>query len=412
MKQGLPILAGLVLSSAAVSPAFCQSLPIAHDLASSQLLKSDQIETSRQDGSAPRAGLLSGFEIVQQLDADLLWSAGDSDALRNSPYADLRYRLEAEAVGAEGLRWGARLTLGAVSADGGRGVGGPVPCGRPCPDQGLVTGLFAAPGFDGAQARAGLHRAEIFVRHPYGQVRAGLTDTAAGLERPARVRAFRLAGADGPLADPSGRGLADTGLSLTQPAPGVSLQSRRLAGVRAAVSYTPDADACGLDQCRPAATAGGIGEIWSAAVSFDRRSPSSSVRWGAYAGAESGALDGPAGPQFEAPWTASLAVVREEGGVTLAARWLASNDGLSSGRYEAVSITAALEAGDWLYAIEAGHGASDAFAVSAASFVIGVSRFVGRNALLGAGVQLTHHDQAGGPGQDEVALLLETGLRF
>ncbi|MEQ8432712.1 MAG: hypothetical protein RIA71_00600 [Oceanicaulis sp.] len=418
MKHGLPFLAGLVLSGAAVSPAFCQA-PSASDLGPTPFSSSNQIDAPGRRGAAPDGGVFSAFELDQEFDADLLWAAGDVEAPRDAPYADLRYRLEAEAVGAQGLRWGARLTLGAVSADGGRGVGGPASCAAACPAQGLVTGLYAAPGFDAAQARAGLHRAELFVRHPFVEVRAGVIETAAGLERPARVRAFRLAGADGALADPSGRGLSDTGLSLTQPAPGVSVQSRRLAGLRAALSYTPDAGSCGLDHCRPGAAAGEIGEIWSAGFSFDRRVRSSGVRWAAYAGAEAGALEGRAGaagaggaPQAESPWTAGVALVREADSVTLSARWLVSNDGLSGGGYEAVSVTAALEAGDWLYSFEAGLGTSDAFSVSATSVVAGASRFIGRNALVGAGVQLTQHSSTAGPETTGAALLVETGLRF
>lgn len=418
MKHGLPFLAGLVLSGAVVSPAFCQE-PAASDLRATLISSSNQTEETARRGPAPDSGFLSTFEFDQELDADLLWAAGDVNAPRDAPYADLRYRLEAEAVGAQGLRWGVRLALGAVSPDGGRGVGGPAACAAACPAQGLVTGLYAAPGFDAAQARAGLHRAELFIRHPFVEVRAGVTETAAGLERPARLRAFRLAGADGALADPSGQVLSDTSLSLTQPAPGISLQSRRLAGLRAALSYTPGADACGLDHCRPGAAAGEIGEVWSAALSFDRRVRSSGVRWAAYAGAEAGALEGPAGgvgagagPQADPPWTAGLALVREADGVTLSARWLASNDGLSGGGYEAVSISAALEAGDWLYSLEAGLGTSDAFSTSATTIVAGASRFIGRNALVGAGVQLTRHMSMGGPETTGAALLVETGLRF
>lgn len=389
MKHGLPFLAGLVLSGAAVSPAFSQTSSV-----------------------SPSAGVFADIAFEHELDADLLWALGDVNAPRPGPYADLRYRMDAERVAASGLRWGARLGLGAVSADGGRGVGGPVACAPACPPPGLVTGLSAAPGFDADDSRARIERAELYVRHPYAEARAGVTDTAAALERPARVRAFRLAGADGPLADPTGRGLADTGLSLTSPAAGVSVQSRRLAGFRGALSYTVDAKSCGLDHCRPVSGAAQIGAVWSAGLSFDRRAPATGVRWAAYAGAEAGALDGPAGAGFEDPWTAGFAVVREQDGATVSARWLSSNDGLSGGRYEAVSITAALEAGDWLYSLEAGQGRSDAFAISATSVVAGASRFVGRNALVGAGVQLVHHDQSAGPNRDSAALLVETGLRF
>ncbi|MFW5659867.1 MAG: hypothetical protein ACOC05_00595 [Oceanicaulis sp.] len=386
-------MAGLVLSSAAVSPAF------------SLTVQDDQ----------PVDDWLSAFEISQEADADLLIAAGGADAPYDPPYADVRYRVEAETVRADGLRWGLRVGAGAVRHDGGRGAGGAVGCSSPCPAQGLATGLYAAPGYGPAKARAGLEQAELFIRHPYVQLRAGITATAAGLERPARMRAFRLAGADGPLADPTGRTLSDTGLSLTSPAPGVSAQTRRIVGLRGAVSYTPEADACGLDHCRPGAAAGlapGVGEIWSAALSFDRRSPGDAVRWAAYAGGERGALDGAGPAGFDDPWTAGFAVVREAGGASISARWLVSNDGLSHGRYKAAAVSAAYEAGDWLYSAEAGYGRSEAFATASSTLVFGASRLVGRNGLAGLGVQIAHHDPAGGPRADEAALLLETGLRF
>ncbi|MEQ8404890.1 MAG: hypothetical protein RKE49_07320 [Oceanicaulis sp.] len=395
MKQGLPLLAGLVLSSAAVSPAF---------------------SLSSSDDSEPygAGGFLSGFELVQEADIDILLAAGDLDAPRDPPYADIRYRLDAETVRPSGLRWGVRLAAGAVRHDGARGPGGAVACAPSCAGlRGLATGLYAAPGYGPADARAGLERAEVFIRHPYAELRAGVIETAARLERPDRTRAFRLAGADGPLADPAGRNLADTGLSLTSPAPGVSVQSRRIVGVRAALSYTPEADPCGLDHCRPGAgPAPQVAAIWSAGLSFDRRAPSSGVRWGAYAGGEAGSLDGASAAVFDDPWTAGLALVREGGGVTLSARWLVSNDGLAAGRYETASLSAAYEAGDWLYSAEAGRGESDAFGVSSTTFVFGASRFVGRNGLAGAGVQLTNHDAAGGPGAEMAAVFLEAGLRF
>ncbi|MGJ3232743.1 MAG: hypothetical protein ACFE0P_13205 [Oceanicaulis sp.] len=400
MKQGLPLLAGLVLSGAAVSPAFSQ----------------DQGDLSQAGSRSGLAGLWSAFEVEQEADFDLLLAAGGEDAPHNPPYADFRYRLEAETVRADGLRWGARLALGAVRHDGVRAAGGAVNCAAPCAaPRGLITGLTTEPGAGPAQARAGVERAELYVRHPYAELRVGVTDTAAGLERPARTRAFRLAGADGPLADPTGRTLADTGLSLTSPAPGLSVQSRRIVGVRAALSYTPEADPCGLDHCRPAAAPGAIpeiGAVWSAAASFDRRAPGSGVRWAAYVGGEHGALQGATANGFDDAWTAGLALVREAGPVTVSARWLASNDGLESAHYEALSLSAAYEAGDWLYSVEAGQGESTAFDVSATTFVFGASRFFGRNGLAGAGVQITSHNPGNGPAADDAAVILEAGWRF
>jgi hypothetical protein len=400
MKQALPAMAGLVLSSAAVSPAFTQTFDTSP--------QSGARVSAQTDGARGRA-----FEIEHELDADMLLALGGETAPQSPPYGDVRYRVTAETVRADGLRWGGRLELGAVRHDGGRGVGGAIACPLDCPAQGLVTGLFAGPGPGAAEARADFARAEVFFRHPYAQLRAGITDTAAALERPSAVRALRLAGADGALADPFDRNIADTGLSLTSPALGVSLQSRRIAGLRAAVSYTGDADPCGLDHCRIGqGLAPDVGPVWSAAVGFDRRSRASGVRWTAYAGGESGAIKGAAAGGYADPWAANLALVREAGAVTLSARWLRSNDGLGAGRYEAAAVGAAFEAGDWLVSAEAGSGDSAAFDTRSATLFIGASRFVGRNGLAGAGVQVTRADAGAVAPSTEAALLLEAGLRF
>lgn len=393
MKRCLTLTAGLWLSGAAVSPVYSQDAP------------------PGDAGGSPFPAL-SSFEIETEIDADLQLALGDDGAPRNAPYADIRARLEAETVRPSGLRWGVRLAGGGAAHDGLRGAGGEAAC-RTCPPAGLVTGLYRAGAYDPAEVRARLSQAEVYVTQPYAELRAGIGQTAASGARPAKVRAFRLAGADGPLADPTGAGLSDTGLSLTSPALTVGVETRRLVGVSAAASFTPDSSACGLDQCRPGPS-GTIDSIWSAALSFDRRAPSDGVRWAAFVGGEIGSVDeAPApGGRLEDPWIASLAVEREAEGVTLSGRWLVTNDGLSQGRYEAASASAAYESGDWLYSVEAGLGRSDTFDMSATTLFFGASRLVGRNGLAGAGVQFTHSDPAGGRPETRTALILETGLRF
>jgi len=395
MKWRMRMIAGLLLSCAVVPPAF-------------------SVESKRSIAVQDRlGGAVSALDVEQELDADLSVFLGDIAAPNEPPYLDLRYRLAVEGVRSDGLRWGGRLELGAVRHDGGRGVGGPASCADACGPQGLATGLYARPGFGGAEPRAGLHRAEVYARHPYAELRAGVTDTAATLERPAPPRSLRLSRADGPLADPFDLNLADTGLSLTAPALGVSVQTRRLAGFRAAASYTGDADPCGLDHCRPGAgLAPDVGAVWSAAVSFDRRRAASGVRWAAYAGAEAGVIDGPTHGVYAEPWVGGLALVREEGPVTLSARWLSSNDGLDPGRYDAAAISAAYEAGDWLYSLEAAQGEASAFGASSVAIFFGASRFVGRNGLAGAGVQIVRQDSRSAFTVEKAALVLEAGLRF
>lgn len=393
------------MSCAAVPPAFSDG---SHSVAFGS--HGSGLHRSASDSDP---GPLSAFELEHELDLDLALAIGDGSAPNDPPYADLRYRLTAETVRADGLRWGGRLELGAVRHDGGRGAGGLIACAQDCGLRGLATGLHTAPGYGPAEARAGVHRAELYVRHPYFELRAGVTETAAVLERPAAPRALRLSRADGPLADPFAFNVADTALSLTAPTAGISVQSRRLAGFRAAASYSIDADPCGLDLCRPGAGLGPqTGEIWAAAVSFDRRRPATGVRWSAYAGGEVGALDGVPTAPYADPWTGGLALMREEGPVTLSARWLTSNDGLGSGRYDATAVAAAYEAGDWLYSLEMALGESGAFETRSSALFFGASRFVGRNGLAGAGVQIVTSESGPGAAVDRAALVLEAGLRF
>ncbi|XBQ17214.1 MAG: hypothetical protein ABL308_04890 [Oceanicaulis sp.] len=371
---------------------------------------------SAQPDDPATSGWLSGVETSTEIDLDILFALGEGDAPHDGPYADLRARFEAEKVADATLRYGVRLAGGAVRHDGGRGPGGYVECGPGCPDAvGLATGLHTAAALGPDEARAGLTRAEAYVKSGYFEIIGGLGETAAQAGRIAPSGVFRLAGADAALVSPAGSGHPDTALSLSAPTVRVMARSRRLAGFRASVSWAPEADPCGLDQCRPAAPLFGrpsLDGLWSAGVDFDHQFRSSGVRWSASAGVERADASA-SSPLYADPWLVSAGVSREEGGVTVSARWLASNDGLSSGRYEAASLAATYERGDWLYGVSAANARSDAFDVSETSILFGASRLIGRNGLAGAGVQISSETRPGAPGRDEdAALLAELGWRF
>ena len=354
-----------------------------------------------QDDAASQDGLgrLGPFELKTEFDIDVAAALGDPQGVRAGPHWDLRLRTEAEAITEAGVRWGLAGAIAARSRDGRRGLQrrGAVQGGQP----GLVTGL-GGPGLE-PESVAGLTRAEVFLKTTLLEVHAGHGHTAAQRERLRPTAALRLTGADGALFDPLGRGIVDTGLSLSAPAPHITVRSRRIVGLAAALSVTPEGDACGVDRCL-AADYGDVDDIVSAAVNFDRRMRGSGVRWSAAAGVESGrAVAGPLSVALDDPWLVRMQAARARDGVTVALSAVQLRDGAPAQDYTAWSGHVAVETGDWLLDAALGRAHSDAAARDGWTAQLGASRFVGRRGLAGLALQM----QAG-----DAALVVETGLRF
>jgi len=363
-----------------------------------------------QAQSVPHGGPLSGFEHTIELDLDVLAAAGDLQAPVTEPVFDGRVRFEAERVLEDGLRWGLRASAAANTGDGRRGFSQIFPTGPQSQGRaltGLATGFVATPGLDSGSGRAAVTAAELYLKGRWLEWRAGLGPTAARDFNAPTVSALRLARADRALADLAGGGLSHTGLSLSAPALRVSAQTRRIAGFAVAASFSPEAARCGVDQCRPAQTAAtaspDVTDLSSIAMSFDRRTPRTGVRWSADIAVEHGRINR-AGLGFDDPWIVTAGAAREQDGVTFSLSVLQTNDGLAQKAYTAWSGIAAIERGDWLYSLEIAQGQSGAFDVEGASVSAGASRWISDNALISLGV-VTHG--SGGSGA-----MLETGLRF
>lgn len=363
-----------------------------------------------QSSDPARVHSASVLETRTEADIDILLAAGDLQALSDPPIVDARFRFESEVIRQNGQRWGVRAGLAATTGDGRRGLAqaledGPAVQGRAL--AGLATGFAAAPGLDAGSGQISLTQAELYLVGQFIEWRVGIGATAARSSDIRPGAALRLARADAAISDPIGGGLAHTALSLSAPAPRLAVQSRRLLGFSASASYTPEGARCVVDQCRPADSAAvaspDITDIFSIALSFDRRSRASGVRWRAHWGAERGDIASPFA-SFSDPWIMTAEIARESGGLTVAMRGLSSNDGIEDEAYAAWSGLAALERGDWLYSLELAHGDSSAFSVNGASVSLGASRLVGDNGLISFGY-LSH--EAGGQGG-----LVEIGLRF
>lgn len=370
---------------------------------------------------ADAPGWLEGLQVKAQADIDVV-VAPRADAPRASPWGAVTVRWSADAVRPSGLRWGVDLGGEAIAGDGRRALARPLegacpacpqgPGGRPL--AGLLTGLSGA-AYSPSAGRAALDEASVWVQGGWARLRAGLAPGAAAMERPGLTGALRTVRADGGLFDPTGLSLTDTGLSLAGPAPGVSVQTRRIIGLRASASFTPDADWRSVRRPWPGgpdAVRAPLRDVWSLGASFDRRSPVSGVRWRAHAGWEAGRAGGPAAAAFRDPWAVSARVVRQSGDVTLGAAWLKSNDGLAGADYEAYSASAAYERGDWLFSLEAGAGSAGLARREGRMVQAGASRLVGERAVIGLAVSLAGESAPGLPEQRRARIALETGLRF
>ncbi len=353
---------------------------------------------------------VSGFETNSQLDLDIILAGGDLQSGQDTPVVDARFRFEAEQVRSNGQRFGLRFALAANSGDGRRGFSqifadGPEQSGQAL--TGLATGWVAAPQLDPGSGRIEARTAELFLKTSWLEWQLGVGDTAAAGFSESSLTALRLTRADGPVADLSGGGLSHTRLSLSASAPRISIQTRRIVGLSLAASYTPETQRCGVDICRPGATTEVASpdpeNLLALAVSFDRRVPSTGVRWRAHAGVEWASVTSPLA-QYTDPWIATAGLAREVDGVTLSTSYLASNDGFADGMYTALGFAASIERGDWLYSAELAHGDSEIFTVSGTSGTVGASRWMSDNALFSFG--LVSHSAGGFAG------VVEGGLRF
>ena len=100
-----------------------------------------------------------------------------------------------------------------------------------------------------------------------------------------------------------------------------------------------------------------------------------------------------------------------KGDLSLGAGWLRSNEGLEDGRYEAWSVSAALERGDWLLAAEGSRADVEPASLDVTAVQLGASRLLPGGAIAGLGWTRLDEDAPGG-GRATSFLFVEAGLRF
>ena len=213
---------------------------------------------------------------------------------------------------------------------------------------GAFSGLARGPAAEDADLRFSLETAYVYIDGGYGEARLGADDGISTRFFEGGPVLFAHAGIVNPALDPSGETIARTDHDLTGPAVKLSYATPRILGLRAGVSFTPEADRRGLDRdparSFPGARRPEIEEAFEVALNLSRRLPQSGVRLRAGAAYSQASTHYPAGPTLYGDvetWSAGASA--EFSQFRVGGSYLESNNGISGrpGDYSAWAVSAA-----------------------------------------------------------------------
>lgn len=242
---------------------------------------------------------------------------------------------------------------------------------------GAFSGLSAAPPIETSDLRARLETAYLQVDGGYGELRIGKDRGVASRFHEGAKSVLSHGRLDSALLDPTGLSTIRSRHDLTGPSAKISYASPRLIGVRAGASFTPDADADGLDR-RPAASAGGLApETQNAielALNASRRFRESGWRIDlglAWSSADVSSTGLTPGYGTAETWSAGTRIERDDW--TFGTSWLESDNGLSNGAYSAWSAGLHKEAYDTEFSAEYGESKEDLTSLDSTGWRIGAA---------------------------------------
>ena len=369
-------------------------MPILHKIAFISAL----CAASASAAMAQDAGPLVGWETRFDAEAVIVLAPGleeDANFKQEAALYELSFKARAEKTLDNGAEIGARATLRIQRDHPMRaGFSGQLDDGSGLPaTRGAFSGLASGGAAKDIGARGSLETAFIYIEGGYGEVTLGRDLGVAARFHEGAPDVFTHARAADGYLDPSGLNIVRTRNDLTGPAAKISYTSPRILGVRAGVSYTPDANVRGLDR-DPARAASGVvrpalKNAVEVGVQASRRLTEAKVRLRGsltYARAE---VDNPfVGAGFQAVQTSSIGAEAEWETFSIGASALSSNNGIDgSGDYSAWSIgvkTAAFGA-DW--SANYGEASDDGAGLEGENWAIGASREMSQNLRISAGWQ-------------------------
>lgn len=326
----------------------------------------------------------------------------DSSEIESEPVLG-EYSLSglSEKVLENGVRLRARGAL-RLQADHPDRVGGTGAFGTdPFAPVGAFSGLSSAASSTGSDLRGRWETAYFQVDGGYGELRLGKDQGVAARFHEGTKSVLSHARLDSTLLDPSGLATVRTRHDLTGPSAKISYASPRLLGIRAGATFTPKADADGLDRRPSAGTGGTAPETENAielALNATRRLRESGWRFDVglgWSSADAQTLG--IGDFYDSVETWSAGTRIEKDDWTFGASYLDSDNGRALGAYQAWSAGLHKEAYDTDFSIEFGRSEDDGAALESQSWRLGAARDFGPSSRLAVAYL---HDETDAPLQN------------
>jgi len=347
-------------------------------------------------------GFLIAPQVVAQVNAPLETDFDIESVIVVTPLADTDSQIDTEPLLGEisvtgtsekvlenGVRIRARGTLRLQADHPNRpaGIGGFGP--NTASPVGAFSGLSAAAPIEASDIRARLETAYLQVDGGYGEMRVGKDLGVGARFHEGAKSVLSHARLDSALLDPTGLSAVRTRHDLTGPSLKVSYASPRILGLRGGLSFTPAADADGLDR-RPMAGTGGISpeteNAIEVALNGTRRLRESGWRFDvglAWSTADVSNI-GLATPYGQVEtWSAGTRIEKDDW--TLGVSWLESDNGLPQSAYSAWSTGLHRNAYDTDFSIEFGQAQDHGAQLDSQSWRVGAARKFGDSTRLAIG---------------------------
>ncbi len=258
---------------------------------------------------------------------------------------------------------------------------------------GAFSGLGRSSGFEDRGARGALQTAYLYAEGGYGEVRLGRDEGVAKRFAQGAPSLFSTLSLHAPRLDPDGGAIVRTDHDLTGPAAKISYATPRIIGLRGGVSFTPEADAGGLDRdparTLPGTAALSLSNAAEASLSFNHRFRESGVRLRGSAGWSRADVE--AAPTAPAAYgevdTWSFGANAEWKDTVIGASWIGSDNGLDSvsGDYMAWTFGLTQKAFGLTWGAEYGEATDDAAGVEGESWRAGIGRSLNDQAAFALG---------------------------
>lgn len=254
---------------------------------------------------------------------------------------------------------------------------------------GAFSGLSGAAPIDDSDIRARLETAYFQVDGGYGELRIGKDQGVGARFHEGAKSVLSHARLDSTLLDPTGLSTIRTRHDLTGPSVKLSYASPRLIGLRGGISFTPSADADGLDR-RPSAGTGGFApeteNAIEVALNGTRRLRESGWRFDVGLAWSTADISNPSLlVPYDRVETFSGGTRIEKEDWTFGASWLGSNNGLPNSDYSAWSLGLHRDAYNTEFSVEFGQTEDDGAQLDSKSFRLGAARDFGESTKIALG---------------------------